>query len=416
MKTISKLIYVWRQPSFRIKSYSNQCVSTGRTSPQLKMRPMILNSTTNATKGYLNETTFPNVLTSSAISSWNFTSIITLCVCVSGSSLNGFTLFVFLSTRRLRMQPFSMYLIFLLIYNFLLTLLQNPLGVVDSLYPTWWLGKGWCTVYRYAGSLLTALGMYTHVLVTISRLWAITFPLSYRRFHSRKNAVLLCLGMTVLMHMIILPDFVPKTARMRTPMEIHGCRPQYKMSIVLQFMVYIGAIFIITAAYPLILFKHKQRQRALALRVAPALSAFPAQRKIPPAVKHLSHETLTRSSQVPDMNKPAREHRSHGFTVLTLLTCSAIICWTPPAVTFIVSSYKPLPYPMMFQIVLTLLSIQPVMDPILFAIALKDLRKAIRGTLFCQITCCYNVRTTGLLRYSPCKKLSNLFRRWCSPL
>lgn len=311
---------------------------------------------------------------------WNFSSSFTLIVCVSSLLLNGSTFLIFLRNRHLRIQPFSVYLMFLLVYNFLLAALQNPLGIIDSLYSSWWLGKGWCIVYRYSGSVITALGMYTHVLVTFSRLWAITYPISYRRVHSRSTAVLLCTCMCTYVHIVYLPEFVPKMPRIN-PSTLTNCRAQYNNSVPVQIIMYVGAILIIFLAYPFICYKRTQRKKERTHRVtAPAASSKKA------VTNELSHGAGRSEQQISAVTPttthpqrlPTKDPGAYGFAVLTLLTSSAIVCWTPATVIFLVNAFTPFKNHLIFQTVLSIFSVQPVLDPILFAISLGDLRKGFR--------------------------------------
>lgn len=316
---------------------------------------------------------------------WNFSACFTLVVCVSSLSLNGTIFAVFLKNSQLRNNPFSVHLMFLLWYNLLLAGFQNPLGVVESLYKRWWLGKGWCVVYRYSGSVITALGMYTHVLVTFSRLWAISFPISYRRIYTKKTAVSLCICMAIYVHMIYLPEFIPKMVLINSA-TLNNCRNQYTNSIHVQFIMYVGAISIMLLAYPFIYHKQRQRIKERMARVGP--SVVSSGQVVGSGMEQSDarsglHNTLEVSETTHHRQRLQRaDPRSYGFAVLTLLTCSATICWTPATVIFLVHSFKPIKYSMIFQIALTLFSIQPILDPILFTIALADLRRAFRKT-FC---------------------------------
>lgn len=320
---------------------------------------------------------------------WSFSSWLTLIVCMSSLLFNGVTLAIFLKTPRLRIQPFYVYLMFLLGYNFLLAAVQNPLSIIDSLYKTWWLGKRWCIVYKYSGSVITALGMQMHVLVTFSRLWAITFPFSYRRIHSRSTAMFLSFCLFAYVHIIYMPEFAPKMVAIKSE-ALTNCRAQYSLSIPMQFFMYVGAILTILLAYPFILFKRKEREKERRARVAPFAAStrktVPSRSEVilggginsfPQGSKEIPDDPAALQSTVRKANS-----RTYGFAVMTLLTCSAMVCWTPATVIFLVNSFSIIPYPKIFQTALTLFSMQPVLDPVLFTIALKDLRTGFREIVF----------------------------------
>lgn len=111
---------------------------------------------------------------------WKFTSIFSLVIAMLVVMSNGSLLLSLLVNRELRSRPFSVYLVCLMTFNICGAVIHDPLKIINDIYPMWWLGVGWCIVYCFAQNLLTAGAMHAHVLITVSRLWAITFPWSYR--------------------------------------------------------------------------------------------------------------------------------------------------------------------------------------------------------------------------------------------
>ncbi|XP_055352487.1 uncharacterized protein LOC129598546 [Paramacrobiotus metropolitanus] len=68
---------------------------------------------------------------------------------------------------------------------------------------------------------------------------------------------------------------------------------------------------------------------------------------------------------------------SQKMLLLTLLTVSVMICWTPNFIAFTLYSFIPLPDDLTIFIVVTFMySVQALMDPVLFLVALRDLRIA----------------------------------------
>lgn len=106
---------------------------------------------------------------------------ITGTIHISNIVLNSIVLGHFLKYRHLR-TPFAIYLINLLSTNFACAWLQSPAKFIVGLYNSNWtvLNSAVCTVNLYGAGVVGAGTMTSHVLITINRLWALVFPLSYK--------------------------------------------------------------------------------------------------------------------------------------------------------------------------------------------------------------------------------------------
>lgn len=154
--------------------------------------------------------------------SWGFLAICVSIIFIMVIILNSLTLFLFIKNRRLR-SPFSTYLMCLLGLNILYAVLQNPLDIMNNLYPYWPANFQWCSVYIYALYILQAATMHIHLLITCNRAWAVTFPISHRRLHSHKWHPVLCCSIAWLyVHTILLPGFIGDALWYRTLDEV--CR------------------------------------------------------------------------------------------------------------------------------------------------------------------------------------------------
>lgn len=69
---------------------------------------------------------------------------------------NGSLMLVFITDRDLR-TPFNVYMMNLLTANFLCSAVQNPLEIINSIYPTFWLGPQVCTLYQYGAYVLQVI-------------------------------------------------------------------------------------------------------------------------------------------------------------------------------------------------------------------------------------------------------------------
>lgn len=312
---------------------------------------------------------------SSAPTKWNLSAGFTFTVCFLVIILNCAVLFCFVNDRDLRKEPFCVYLMCLLISNIMYAVLENPFEILTRVRSIWSFGVTCCIIYKYALSFVFNMQMFSHVLISISRLWAVTFPHSYRLQHTWKCAIALCAAMFVYVHLVHLPRFIPFVAAIRLPLEIYGCSRQYGPNIVQAFLTFIPALGIVVVAYPFIVYKRQKRLRSKN-KVSPATATVKLSTKDVSA-----RETI---SEVPSRRGERKMKRSsQSFLVLTLMTCSNLILWAPSIISFAVDYFIPLPYPLLFRVVITIVAIQPVLDPILFTIAIKDLRLKFVDTFCC---------------------------------
>lgn len=131
-------------------------------------------------KSVANRTNISAAGTSADVVVWNYTAKYIIVICTLVVLLNGSVLLSILTTPDLRTRPFNIYLLCLMTFNICYAATENPLAIINNIYPTWWLGADWCRLYCYAETLISAGAMHTHALIATNRVWAVTFPLSYR--------------------------------------------------------------------------------------------------------------------------------------------------------------------------------------------------------------------------------------------
>lgn len=310
--------------------------------------------------------------------SWAFSDIYAATIGLLVFTFNGLTLSVFIIDSGLRRQSFSIFLIFLLTSNMLFSAIQNPLEIINFRFSHWWMGKTWCIVYYYSTNVLARGAMFTHLLISLNRIWAVTFPLSYRNAQTTKMALGFCVILWAYAHIVVLPDMVYKILSMRTPLEIYGCRARYPVRTSVQFLTNVVPLLVVTLAYPCIVYKCYRRFKG---EVATANPTLPKATEPSVAPKPSRQKSGRRSGTMigtKTTTKPIT-NVDQAFVVLTLLTMSAIICWTPITLTFLVG--QPDFDSLHYKVAAFLFASQPVLDPILFAAALRDLRDAFRRTV-----------------------------------
>ncbi|XP_055348552.1 alpha-2B adrenergic receptor-like [Paramacrobiotus metropolitanus] len=105
-----------------------------------------------------------------------------------------------------RITPFTVYLIILLIINLFFLSVVPLTELMNQLYGGWWMGRAVCNIHNYTSAIGSASQICIHICISISRLWAVHYPMAYRINHTRKVALLMCLSAVVVVHVIELRD------------------------------------------------------------------------------------------------------------------------------------------------------------------------------------------------------------------
>ncbi|XP_055349535.1 cannabinoid receptor type 1B-like [Paramacrobiotus metropolitanus] len=224
--------------------------------------------------------------------------------------------------------------------------------------------------------------MQSHVLITTNRIWAVSFPLFYQRHHSTKTALLLCVGMWIIFCLFLLPGLLVDATIRNTAdnvnclMTTEGHPLQEKWSMAIEFLLYILPVFIILFAYPVICWKRHQRHKARMV-IRPRLNT--GEGAVVPSLAKASRRDSSDGISTADNSPQQRTSTSKSFTVLTLLTVAVVICWTPLVSFFTISLFAKRYIAELYEVGQILWALEPALDPVLFSIALKDLRVEIRN-------------------------------------
>ncbi|XP_055349949.1 uncharacterized protein LOC129596639 [Paramacrobiotus metropolitanus] len=285
----------------------------------------------NAT--YYNITNNANTGTVSSTAVWNYALITRMTLFILQVSFNTFMLLFLVLQKSLR-TGFSVYLIGLLAANIFYAFGQFPVEIVQPLFGGWWMSRAVCSYYIYHVWVFVSVSMHMHVLITVNRLWALTFPLSYRNRHTTKLACLLSVGMVAYVHIVCLPLFLLDELYYRLPPEGEaGCQ----------------------------LNTDKQ----------PLYSAIENIVSCDLPIKATTTTTTTGTNQKKDGGV-------RPFLILTLLTCSVLICWTPNQLYWTMNSFMDVSGLIQLEnIALLLYPLQAILDPIVFALSLNTVRLAL---------------------------------------
>lgn len=327
---------------------------------------------------------------SDSASLWDVPSLATIILCILIFLFNGMTLFVFIRDRTLQ-TPFSVHLKFLLGINSVYAASAMPLRIFNNIYVgDWQFGNGWCSVYIYADLILPAIGIHAHILITANRMWALFFPLSYRK-SSAKHAYFLCLAIFVYIHCVIMPLIIYNEWHypLPTPPGDRSCENKEHNAfsnpwgIFAQYAIYLPPEIFCLFAYPFIWYKQKlvhensvkmrnygRTQHRLTVQNHRLLNKF-------------SDSSLAAYDRHETWNPPDNPNSGREFRLLTLLSASIFICWTPINIY-----YKMVPYlpnlnldPIVLPTVTILMTCQMALDPVIFIIAMKNLVPALRDAV-----------------------------------
>ncbi|XP_055330546.1 D(1B) dopamine receptor-like [Paramacrobiotus metropolitanus] len=289
-------------------------------------------------------------------------SIFTVTLC-----LNTLVLIIFLTDHAMRRNPFITYLINLNLANLFHATVGVPLKLILTFDPHQPHTHIFCEAYIFARFSSDTLMMQCHVLITTNRLWAVLFPISYQQKHKKTTAKIICALPWVYINLFVLPGLIVDGVLYRTPKDNVLCVVnaanllQQRFIYAMVGLFYIAPLCIIVTAYPLIWYWRFRRRRIGTLR-----EVFPEDDGEGPA----------RRPRVPT-GQSLRSVRSRSFLVLTLLTGCVCVCWTPQVINYCLILFFRVRRTRFSVAVELLWSLQPALDPILFAMALRGFREKV---------------------------------------
>ncbi|XP_055356488.1 5-hydroxytryptamine receptor 2A-like [Paramacrobiotus metropolitanus] len=111
----------------------------------------------------------------------------------------------FFADRQAR-TAFNYYLFNLAVADFLTGTMGMTSYAVFTYYNCWPWSYALCTVWMYFDFLSTSVMMLTLQTISVDRLWAVTFPVSYKRHHTCMKSQLAVLGIWVFSNGLIVPS------------------------------------------------------------------------------------------------------------------------------------------------------------------------------------------------------------------
>ncbi|XP_055348563.1 melatonin receptor type 1B-B-like [Paramacrobiotus metropolitanus] len=309
---------------------------------------------------------------------WTVPALTRCSMCVIQTLLNSAMIIAFIVRRELR-TSFTIYLMFLFCANIIYALGEYPLEVLRQGFPgRWFLSHAACSFYIYQVWVFCPVAMHMHVLITLNRLWAISFPVSYKNIHSEKVAVLMCAGMIVYVHLVCLPLVVLDLLYYHLPEERAGCLlntvAQSTYTTVVAIVSTDVPIVVVVGAYPFLWYKHLKRKKIG--------TAKPSRMEITHAAGAATG--VVSVIETKSAFKRIEASSSRPFVVLTLLTVSVLVCWTPDQTSWTIACFTAVnDSPGLRYTTSVLFTLQAALDPILFALSLRTFRKMLSRLICC---------------------------------
>lgn len=227
-----------------------------------------------------------------------------------------------------------------------------------------------CTFYIYSDWCFPGSFMYAHVLICINRIWAVVLSVSYQNFHNAKTAMLLCVGVLIFVHVIGLPLIVRDAMYYRLPVKEYGCRlndqAQKKLASAVDLVIFTFPVIFIIASCPYLWIQRRK------------------QMKIRPGATHTG--TYIDSLNIPakTLGTVKKNSKTSSLFILTVMTISISICWAPGQIAYLLQAYADIDTSSFAWISHTLFDLQSALDPLVFGLTLKDIRRKIAAAFRCE--------------------------------
>ncbi|XP_055340347.1 chemerin-like receptor 1 [Paramacrobiotus metropolitanus] len=290
-------------------------------------------------------------------SQWGIIEIFNTLTAITGGLLNTAVL-ITLVTNRASFTPFTIYLINLLIANFIETACAKLLNALLAVSPQC-RTHSVCDFYLFTSYLAMAGMINSHLIISFNRLWAVIFPHHYKIHHSKVMAVAICGVMWIYIFATVMPQLIRDSLYFREAYTVHGrCKlnndAQPVLYLATLLIVYIIPEVVILLTFPVIWHKRQRHRKVLHMT--------------------LSTQPTTVASEVTGGrttgNNRAESSRAQkkSMQVLVILMVSMVICWTPVMGATLVACFMDFKNRNYFNVATCLFAVEAVTDPILFGL------------------------------------------------
>ncbi|XP_055344679.1 beta-3 adrenergic receptor-like [Paramacrobiotus metropolitanus] len=306
------------------------------------------NSTSQASgNGSFPGNIIPFQLPNTTVVGWSFVPV-ALCSIIANLAL----ITVYCKTPSLR-TPFGIYVVSLATVDALQSCILSLNNIATFLQIAWPYGAFYCSLVMYLGWVLIGLSNYIHLLITLNRLWAVTFPNSYRTRHNKTFACAAIIVAFAFIQVLVLPGSVVYEVRFGRYRPPYLCafdfRQMMTWGIVASTVLNTFPNVAIMVLYPIVYYKVHSRVQDSKVVLPLNRTNFPNSNA--PSTKSTGISgTLpswgnANSAEIAGGNKtnhdvaklPAGRRQYNGrrhFAILTALVISAVFCWTPINVVY----------------------------------------------------------------------------------
>ncbi|OQV23494.1 hypothetical protein BV898_02611 [Hypsibius exemplaris] len=160
-----------------------------------------------------NDTALPHV-------QWSGLAMFQVFACLAGF-LGNSAVFLVIACNRPLWTPFNVYVVNLILGNWLNMVTFMPLDILFNLYGYKWpMGEALCTYYLISSWYLEEVIYNSHQLIAIMRIWAVTGPVSYARYQSVRLSACLSTGVWVYVFVGVAPGLITDALYYRPPLRL----------------------------------------------------------------------------------------------------------------------------------------------------------------------------------------------------
>ncbi|XP_055344382.1 melatonin receptor type 1A-like [Paramacrobiotus metropolitanus] len=263
-------------------------------------------------------------------------------------------------------DSFKPYIANLLLANLAMAVLENPLDILFELScDRWTLSWAVCDLFLYCNYVFTGWEMHAHLLITLNRFWALIFPYHYRQRHTITTSLCLTFGTFIYVHLWTVPGLVLDSLFyriMEEECEVNGIA-QRLWVLAVHIFLFLAPIVFVAGSYVYLVVRQRMRQSTRP--AGPGLEAYP-------------RPTEDGISEPPAAHKKARRQNNRAFVILTLLTCSVVVTWTPYQVCQLLQVLGVTVNDDMVGALDVLWITQSILDPLLSTSIIYDIRNVLK--------------------------------------
>ncbi|OWA52102.1 hypothetical protein BV898_16564 [Hypsibius exemplaris] len=339
----------------------------------------------------------------SAITTWFtiFTLIATLIT-------NGLIVAVYATRQHLR-TPFNAYIVNIAATEILLALAAMPGKLVLSFTGYWPYSALLCSAFTVSQQIFSSGLRYAHFLVTVNRVWAVTYPLRYRTVHTKRVASrIIAVTWVFIVGLNAPPSVLGRWSKGSNSVD-RECHNDYRgylieLALATEIVGFDIPVVMIVLCYPFVLYKLHQIRWKRPNTVLPhhhhplpMVSVIGAE-MLPLGMRRSSTKICVNiaavqedgtcpgqaatTSTIANQQGGSRQiSRSHD-RVLGYFVVGVIVCWTPNLLFYmlvnIIANYK---NPTFHVVQTFMLFTYSWVNPVLCYVAMRQLRRSVNDLL-----------------------------------